>query len=72
MIMIIVIIMIMTIVKIFTIFLNYDYHYSIHTLYIYHVALQEWPPHFRQKFEEFEAGASLVRQTYHFNFRGPV
>ena len=27
-------------------------------------------PHFRQKFEEFEAGASLVRQTYHFNFKG--
>ena len=37
---------------------------------MYHVALQEWPPHFRQKFEEFEAGASLVRQTYHFNFKG--
>ena len=38
----------------------------------YHAALQEWPPQFRQKFEEFEAGASLLRQTYHFNLRGPV
>ena len=28
------------------------------------------PPYFRQKFEEFEVGASLVRQTYHFNFKG--
>ena len=27
-------------------------------------------PHFRQKIEEFEVGASLVRQTYHFNFKG--
>jgi len=36
----------------------------------YHAAWQEWLPHFRQKCEEFVAGASLVRQTYHFNFKG--